>query len=618
MREYRGGASIGYAEPRRAAQRSLILVSVTQEQAIVIFVLLAALVLFIWGRWRYDVVALLALCTAVLGGIVPAREAFAGFGHPAVIMVVAVLIISRTLRNAGVIDLVAKGLAPVQRPTLQVAGLTGLVALCSAFMNNVGALAVLMPVAIQSAQRANRPPSEVLMPLSFGSLLGGLITLIGTPPNLIIAEYRAEFYGSPFRMFDFTPVGAGVAAAGVLFVALVGWRLLPRERRGKPEREKLFEIEQYIAEARLPAKSDLIGKRVRELEDMGEGEVAIVGIVRGKQRILAPGRTERLRARDVVVLEGDPPALERLIGAAKLKLVGGKDLSAANLRSDDVSLAEAVITPGSRLENRTARSMGLHTYYGVNLLAVARHGQRLKHRLSELKFRAGDVLLLQGESETMNDTLNRLGCLPLAERGLTIGAPRRLIPALAIFAGAITLGTLGVVPIYIAFVGAAVLLILLDLIPLRDAYDAVDWSIIILIGAMIPVGQALATTGAAELIANGVVAASGDLPPVALLAFMVFASMWLSDVINNAATAVVMAPIAVSVALSLGVNGDAFLMAVAVGASCTFLTPIGHQSNTLVMGPGGYTFGDYWRMGLPLGVIVAGVAVPLIAFVWPL
>lgn len=593
-----------------------MLVSVVQPQWAVILILLAALILFVWGRWRYDVVALVALCAAAVSGIVPPREAFTGFSHPAVVTVAAVLVISRTLRNAGVIDLIAKGLAPLRQPTLQVAGLTGLVALCSAFMNNVGALAVLMPVALQSAQRAQRAASEVLMPLSFGSLLGGLVTLIGTPPNLIIAEYRTELYGSPFAMFDFTPVGAGVAAAGVLFIALLGWRLLPRKRKTPAEGEKLFEIDQYIAEARLPAKSKYIGKPLREIEELAEGDVAIAGLVRGKRRMLAPSRREPLRARDLLILEGDPPALQRLVEAAGLKLVGGKDLSAEGLRSDDIAVAEAVIAPGSRLEGRTARSIGLHTYYDVNLLAVARHGQRVKQRLSEVKLRAGDVLLLQGESETMNDTLNRLGCLPLAERGLSIGAPRRLIAPLAIFASAIALGTFGVVPVYLAFFGAAVLLVLLDLISLRDAYDAVDWSIIILIAAMIPVGQALAATGAAELIAHGLVTVSGDLPPAALLALMILASMWLSDVINNAATAVVMAPIAASVAGSLQVNGDAFLMAVAVGASCTFLTPIGHQSNTLVMGPGGYAFGDYWRMGLPLGAVVVLVAVPLIAWVW--
>ncbi len=594
------------------------LLGITPEQALVFAILLTALALFIWGRWRYDVVALMALCAAALGGIVPAREAFAGFGHPAVITVAAVLVASRALSNAGAVDLVAKALAPLKQPTLQVGGLAAMVAVCSAFMNNVGALAVLMPVAIQSAQRASRSPSEVLMPLSFGSLLGGLITLIGTPPNLIIAEYRTQFYGTPFRMFDFTPVGVGVALAGIAFITLVGWHLVPRKHKVPAEREKLFEIEGYTAEARLRTKSKLIGQPLRALEELAEGNVAIVGLVRGKRRMLAPSRRELLRARDTLVLEGDPSALEKLVEDANLKLLGSKDLSAEKLRSDDIMLSEAVIAPGSRLEGRTARSARLHTYYDVNLLAVARHGQRVKQRLGELKLRAGDVLLLQGEAESMNDTLNRLGCLPLAERGLTIGTPRRLIAPLAVFGAAIALGTSGVLPVYLAFVGAVVLLIVFDLIPLRDAYDAVDWPIIVLIAAMIPVGQALATTGGADLIAKGLVTVGGELPVVVLLAIMIFASMWLSDVINNAATAVVMAPIAASVATSLGVNGDAFLMAVAVGASCTFLTPIGHQSNTLVMGPGGYSFGDYWRMGLPLGFIVVAVAVPLILLVWPL
>jgi di/tricarboxylate transporter len=586
------------------------------QQIIVFAVLAAALALFIRGRWRYDVVALMALLAVTVTGIIPGEQAFAGFGHPAVITVAAVLVVSRGLRNSGVVNLLAKPLLRVgERPFLQIAALTSLVAALSAFMNNVGALALLMPVAIRMARKNGRSPSLLLMPLAFGSLLGGLITLIGTPPNIIIATFRAETGAEPFRMFDFTPVGLGVAIAGLLFISIIGWRLVP-QRKGAASREELFEIGDYVTEVIVPADSKLVGKRLRDLGNVSEAEVVVIALLRGKRRLNNPSSFEVMRADDVLVVEADSEDLRELVDAAGLTLSGSRKLGEDALESS--SLMEAVIMADSPIVGQTARSLNLRWRYGVNLIGVARMGSRIRRRLRDIRFQVGDILLLQGPEEGFSATLSTLGCLPLAGRGLSLGQPRRIGLGLGIFGTALLLAAVGLLPIQVTFVGAAVALVLARIISLREAYESIDWSIIVLLGAMIPVGQALEASGGADLIAAGTLAVSGQMPAVVSLIIILIATMFLSDLVNNAAAAVLMAPIAISVAAGLGASVDPFLMAVAIGASCAFLTPIGHQSNTLVMGPGGYQFGDYWRMGLLLEVIIVLVSVPLIITFWPL
>jgi len=594
----------------------------TIEQTILLLVLLAALILFVTERWRYDIVALLALLAATLAGIVPADRAFAGFGHPAVVTVAAVLVLSRGLQGSGVVDVMAKGMLRVgNRPTIQVLALTGLVAALSGFVNNVGALALLLPVAIWMARKSGNPPSLLLMPLAFGSLLGGMTTLIGTPPNIIISTFRAQTALKPFGMFDFAPVGVGVALAGVLFISLIGWRLVP-QRKGLASREDLFRIQDYTTELRLPEDSKIIGKPLGELDSASEADVSIVGVVRGESRILAPSPFEILRAGDVLIVEADSEAIKTLVDAAGLELVGSKELEKEldekALGSNEVDVVEAIVRSDSPLEGNTAWTLNLRWRYGVNLLGVARHGERLKERVKSIQFKAGDVLLLQGATEALQKAISVLGCLPLAERGLRLGQPRRIVLGIAIFAAAVPAVAIGLLPAPIAFVAAAVLMILVGLISPRDAYQAIDWPILVLLGALIPVAQALESTGAAELIALNVLRLSRWMPSEGILVAVLVATMFLSDLVNNAAAAVLMAPIAISVAAGIGASADPFLMGVAVGASCAFLTPIGHQSNTLVMGPGGYKFSDYWRLGLPLEIIIAGVASPLILYFWPL
>ncbi len=588
------------------------------DQLLVVFVLALTLAGFAWGRWRYDAVALLALLTLVLGGVVPGERAFAGFGHPAVVTVAAVLVVSRGLQNSGAVDTVARVLTLAGGSlTRQIAATSGLAAALSAFINNVGALAVLMPTTLRLARQAGNRPSAVLMPLAFASLLGGLVTLVGTPPNIVIASFRAETSGEPFAMFDFAPVGLGVAFAGLAFVSLVGWRLIPR--REEAVSEQLFEIDDYLFELRAPRGSPAIGRTIAELGSETDAEFIVLALVRGERRIDIPWSFETLRAGDVLAVEASSEALDALVAAAGLEIAGGSGGAAAGPGGGDIVLAEAVIMDGSQLQGRTVVQADLRQRHHVNVLAISRGDrQRFTARMQDLALEAGDVLLLQADRRELPSTLETLHCLPLAERELAAGRrERRALLATSIFGGALVLAAvLRLLPIQAALALAAAVMGLIGLVSPKEVYESIDWRVIVLLGAMIPVGGALEETGLAAETAAALVAVSGGWPLWTNVAVVLVTSMFLSDLVNNTAAAVLMAPIALGVAGGLSAPADPFLMAVAVGASAAFLTPIGHQSNLLVMGPGGYRFGDYWRLGLPLEAVITAVAVPLIVLVW--
>ena len=481
-----------------------------------------------------------------------------------------------------------------------------------------------MPAALQSAAKAARAPALLLMPLSFGSILGGLVTLIGTPPNIIVATYREDTTGEPFHMFDFTPVGGVVALAGILFVALIGWRLVPESRRAKMSARELFEIESYLSEAVVEPKSPLVGKTLSEADDLAEEHDAVLlGLIRGDRRIEHGHRKEVLRKGDVLVLETGPDALSAVHAALHLHPADmvkkrKKEVALPATESGDVALTEAVVLPKSLLINSTLEMLRLRRRHGVNLLAVSRQGQPFRGRLRDFRFRAGDVLLLEGDPERLPSVIGSLGCLPLAERGLQIQRQRHGMLAIGLFVAAVVATSVGLVSLPAAFATAVVLMVVINIVSVREIYDAVDWPVIVLLGAMIPVGGALEVSGATAMIANGLVDISAGLPAWVILTLVLVVTMTLSDIMNNAATAVVMAPISIGIAERLSVNPDSFLMAVALGASCAFLTPIGHQNNTLILGPGGYKFGDYWRMGLPLEILIVIVSIPMLLWIWPL
>ncbi|KPQ02952.1 SLC13 family permease [Marinobacter sp. HL-58] len=603
----------------------------TTEQGIVFAVLAATLGLFIWNRLRFDMVAMLALLAIAIAGLVPTEELFSGFGHPAVVTVAAVLVISQGLVNGGVVDSIAGLLGKVgHRPTLQILTLTGVVALCSGFINNVGALALLMPVAVWMSRESGRSPSLLLMPLAFGSLLGGTMTLIGTPPNIIIASYREG--ASSFGLFDFAPVGAAITVAGIAFITLVGWRLTPRRGEDDEGDGKLFSVGDYLTELKVPEGSSYAGATLHNLlADSGEDkDVVVLALIRDDNRQLAPSTYKVLKENDLLLVESDTESLQAFLDKTGLELGSQEEDDDTETEDDkkarkkrkkelnegEVQLTEAVITPESSLVGQTANRLNLRERHGINIVAVARQGHRLKRRLGDIRFNAGDILLVQGVEDTLTSTLSNLGCLPLAERGLRLGSPRKIFLAAGIFIASIIAIVSGWLSAPLALVAGAVAMVLAGLIDANGAYKAIDWSVIVLLAAMIPVGQAMESTGGAELIAGQMLAVGKGLAPAASLAMVLVGTMLLSNVVNNAAAAILVAPIALSLSAELGMASDAMLMAVAVGASCAFLTPIGHQSNALVMEPGGYQFGDYWRLGLPLSILVTIVAVPMILLVW--
>lgn len=479
-------------------------------------------------------------------------------------------------------------------------------------MNNVGALALLMPAALSSAARAKRSAAQVLMPVSFCSILGGLVTLIGTPPNIIIASFRGDIQGVPFSMFDFTPVGAAVAVAGIVFVAVIGWRLIPPARRTAPSAAEAIHIEDYVSEARVGEDSAAIGQRLRELDAKAdEHDAVILEVLRHGRRLALSGRRLDIDAGDVLLIQAGPDALERVLKVLDLTAAAKRATPGAVLGGEEISVMEAVVAARSPLIGHTLVTIRLRSRYGVNLLAVSRAGTPIRNRLKNFRFREGDA-------ENLPDAAARLRCLPLAQRDITLGKLHLTGMAILVFVIAIAAAALGLVALPAALAVAATAMVLFNIVPLRDLYEAIDWPVVVLIGAMIPVGGALQTTGATGFLIDGLLKVAAGASPVYVLVMVMVVTMTLSDVINNAATAVVMAPIGAGLAHGLGVSPDPFLMAVAISASCAFLTPIGHQNNTLIMGPGGYHFGDYWRMGLPLEAVVIVVSVPLLLVIWPL
>jgi di/tricarboxylate transporter len=602
----------------------------TFEQGQIFVILVASMGLFIWGRWRHDVVALGALLTCVIAGLVPEREAFSGFGHPAVITVASVLVLSHGLQRTGAVNRLAQRLLPSGAGVLlSIAALTSLGALLSAFMNNVGALALLMPIALQIAARLELPPGRVLMPLAFGTILGGMTTLIGTPPNLIVSSFRAQHGDGPFAMFDFSPIGVAVALAGVLFITLLGWRLVPKREVGNAAS---FDTGHYLTEARVKEGGKAQGKTLREIEQLlDEADAQVVAMVRNKLRLTAPNPRRVLQADDVLVIEADPGELGEVLSQLDLLLEAEREAKEAEQRDDkasdaekkgsndeDRAMQELLVKPDSSLIGRSASSTRLRSRYSINLLAISRQSHRSIKRLRSTQIQSGDVLLMQGSAEDIGEFASDYDCVPLAARAINIPDPRQADLALGIMLLAIGAAAFGLLSAAIAFASGVLAYMLLRLIPLRAVYESIDWPVIVLLGALIPVAGAMSATGAADLLARLLMENLAQGNAIITLTLLLVVTMTLSDFMNNAATAAVMCPIALSAASQLGVSPDSLLMAVAIGASCSFLTPIGHQNNTLILSPGGFRFGDYWRLGLPLEMLVVLISVPMLLWIWPL
>ncbi|WP_299730116.1 SLC13 family permease [uncultured Tateyamaria sp.] len=585
---------------------------------IILFSLFGAVFgLLLWGRFRYDIVAFSALMIGVVLGVVPSADAFSGFGHPATLVVALVLVVSAGLVRSGAVFLITRTLVDASRSLGSHIALMGAIGgVLSAFMNNVAALALLMPVDIQTARKAGRSPGLSLMPLSFATILGGMVTLIGTPPNIIIAAIRQDSLGEPFRMFDFAPVGGVAAIAGLLFVALVGWRLIPAREDEKSVSE---EVSQYIAELTVPTESKLIGQRLGALEEDAEkADVAIIGLIRDGRRRYGRARNSALQAEDALVLEATPDALDEFRAASGLAVAEAKREDQLKAAGEGVEIIEVVVTDQSRLIGRTAQSVGLSWRQSTILMGISRGGQKITKQIRKTPIRAGDILLLLVPRDTGADVTQWLGALPLAERGLAVTADDKVWLAIGLFVGAVAAASVGLLYLPVALGLVVVAFVLSKIVPLSELYTHIEWPVIVLLGSMIPLGAALESSGGTELIAGWLVTLTNGMPAWAVLTVLMVVTMSLSDVLNNTATTIVAAPVGIQMAQTLGVSPDPFLMAVAVAASSAFLTPIGHKNNTLILGPGGYSFGDYWRIGLPLEVIVVAVSIPAILVFWPL
>ncbi|MGR3662828.1 MAG: SLC13 family permease [Paracoccaceae bacterium] len=591
----------------------------TSDQIILFSLFGGVFGLLLWGKFRYDLVAFTALLTGVVLGVVPTKEAFAGFGHPATIIVALVLVISAGLVRSGAVFLITRTLVDATRSLgghIAIMGVVG--GVLSAFMNNVAALALLMPVDIQTARKAGRKPGLSLMPLSFATILGGMVTLIGTPPNIIIASIREEALGEPFKMFDFAPVGGITALVGLVFVALIGWRLIPIHEDDKGA-DGFDDLAHYIAELTVPEGSKHIGARLAEFYEVAEkNDVAIIGLIRNGKRRYGTQKNTKLKAGDVLLLEAAPDALDEFRSALSLVFAEGAREERLHAEGEGLRMLEVVVTEQSRITGKTAEAIGLNWRRATVLMGISRQGKRITRQMRKTTIHAGDILLLLIPRDQTANVVEWLGCLPLADRGLAVTENSKVWLAIGLFAGAVFLASIGVVYLPIALGLVVVAYVLAKIVPIKELYDHIEWPVVILLGSMIPLGAALDSSGGTQLIAGALVDFTEGMPAWVILTVLMLVTMTLSDVLNNTATTIVAAPVGIQMAQTLGVSADPFLMAVAVAASCAFLTPIGHKNNTLILGPGGYRFGDYWRMGLPLEILVVVVSIPAILVFWPL
>ena len=631
----------------------------TTDQIAICLIIITTFALFVWGRWRYDIVSLVALFILVLVDkilgdnssqlIEDPSQAFMGFGHPAVLTVATVLIISRALQNSGVVDLITRSVKPfINNQIAHISSLSGVIAILSAFMNNVGALALMLPVTLKTAWEQKRSPSILLMPIAFASILGGMITMIGTPPNIIIANLRKEqqqqilskaladansqaaaylehlniikesYVPAAFGLFDFTPVGGIIAILGVCFVAFVGWRLVPKENQKAASSDSLFSLDEYVTELRFPKGSSLIGESIGQVNKLTGDKLTLIRYIDKNGKAIAVNPNNKIKENDQFLAMADPSDLKGMMDEYDLRLTKEMRYRIDSLKDENTTFIEVVVSPESPLLGRGRSYLRRRSSNHLILMAVARQDKPIHKRLGKVKFRVGDVLLLQGPEKEFKSVITLLDLLPLAEREIEVGVFSKVSYAILIFTASILLSILSIVPTTVAFVGAILAYIFSGILPIRDLYKNIDWPIIVLLGAMIPLSNALQSTGTTTLIANQVVSLTNGLPTWSIVAFVMIITMFMSDIINNAATAMIMAPISVGIAISMGVSMDPFLMSVAIGASCAFLTPIGHQCNALILGPGGYRFSDYWRMGLPLELIIVIVGTPLILYFWPL
>ena len=584
------------------------------DQLILSLVIIGLLVFFISGKYRYDYVSLGALALLILFDVIKIENAFIGFSHPAVITVALVLLISKGLQDAGLSAVTGNIIGRFSPSETQFLFLVMFIAaILSSFINNIGAMALLLPITLSTCQKMGWHAGKFLMPLAFASILGGMNTLIGTPPNIIIAEFKETYTGEAFNFFDFSYVGLLVSFLSIIFIGLISHKLVAKRNLAKTN--NLIDLDNFLFELVVPEGSNAIGLTFSSFVKKAGNETEILGLVNEKGSVSKVGNNSKIKANQHLVMKISPNHISSIQDRFGLKIAE----SSEELKEELIDEIEVVITPGSRLVGRKQNYFMKLAYEELFLLGMWRKGAKFRTRLSKQIFKVGDVLLLgvrDPDKEDVSAKINLLGLMPIRSREIsTLPSRSRFLKAIIFFTTAILLTAFNVINVLTAF-----LLCVLGFVGIKilksNLYRHIEWPIVIMLAAMIPIGQALESTGITAQIASEVVILAGDLHVFWVLMIILIITMLITDVINNAATAVIMAPFSVNIALQLGQPLEPFLMVVAVGASCAFLTPIGHQCNTLVMGPGNYKFSDYWRLGLPLDVLIVLASIPMILFVW--
>jgi di/tricarboxylate transporter len=585
------------------------------DQYLLSITIVSLLGLFIWSKFRYDALAAGALLVLMILGVIPVNQAFDGFAHPAVITVALVLIISQGLKNSGLTGLVGKLIGGKSFSKFQfLISLMLIAAVLSSFINNIGALAILLPITLNICQKMDWHPSRFLMPLAFACILGGMNTTIGTPPNIIISEYKSTISDSGFNFFDFSYVGFSVTILSILFISIIGNKFI-QLRDDANAGSSLIDLKGYLFEVEVNESSSAIGMTLSAFKKEAGEDTEVLGIVNETGGVKKVKNNLRIKAGQILVIKTPPDDVSSILDVFDFSIP--KELH--SFEDDDLEEIEAMITPGSRLIGRKYEFFLKLAYEELNLLGLWRKGAKYRTRLTRETFKAGDVLLLgvrDLDEEDVTNKIKHLGLMPLMQRELqTIPSRSRLLKGLIFFLVSIVLVAFNILP-----TAAAFLLCVLGFARIRiidsNFYRDIDWPIIIMLAAMIPIGTALQTTGLSDVISSSISLFAADMSLFWLLFLILIVTMATTDIINNAATAVIMAPISAGIGLQLGYAIEPFLMVVAVGASCAFLTPIGHQCNTVVMGPGNYKFTDYWRLGLPLDILIIAVSIPMILFVW--
>ena len=585
------------------------------DQYILSITIVSLLGLFIWGKFRYDALASGALVVLIILGVIPSNQAFDGFAHPAVITVALVLIISQGLKNSGLTGLVGKIIGGRSFTKFQfLISLLLIAAILSSFINNIGALAILLPITLNICQKMDWHPSRFLMPLAFACILGGMNTTIGTPPNIIISEYKSTISSAGFNFFDFSYVGLVITLLSIVFIAVIGNKFI-QLRENSNSGSALIDLKGYLFEVSVNEDSSAIGMTLSAFKKEAGEDTEVIGIVSESGGVKKVKNNLRIKPDQILVIKTPPDEIGTILDVFGFSIP--EELH--SFKDEDLEEIEAMITPGSRLIGRKYDFFLKLAYEELNLLGLWRKGARYRTRLTRETFRAGDVLLLgvrDLDEEDVTNKIKHLGLMPLRQRELqTIPSRSRLLKGLVFFTTSIILVALNVLPTSAAFLLCVLGFARIKIID-SNFYRDIDWPIIIMLAAMIPIGTALQTTGLSDVISSNISLYAADMSLFWLLFLILVITMATTDIINNAATAVIMAPISAGIAIELGYAIEPFLMVVAVGASCAFLTPIGHQCNTVIMGPGNYKFTDYWRLGLPLDLLIITVSIPMILFVW--